>query len=320
MKKPVLIVITGPTASGKSALAVSLAQILKTEIISADSRQIYKNIPIVTAAPTEEEKKDIPHHLLEVLPLDAYYSAAKFEEDTKFILNDIYKKKDIAILCGGSMLYIDALIKGIDELPTVPKDIRDSLTIEWGKKGNQWLLSKLEKIDPFYFKIVDKNNFKRIFHAIEVSMTANVPYSSLLSLEANRKKELPFDVIKICLSGDREKLFQRINSRVETMMKLGLKEEARRVYPIRHLNSLNTVGLKEMFLMFDGILTEKEAISRIQKNTRVYAKKQLTWHKRDPDMIYLNFIDPLIRNTEKLIEIIKKRKIVSQHSAAGDLT
>lgn len=286
-QKKNLIVITGPTASGKSALAVSLAKILDTEIISADSRQIYKGIPIATAVPSIKEKEGVKHHLLEILDLDAYYSASKFDEDASKIIKNIFQQRDYAIVCGGSMLYLDALLKGIDELPTVPQDIREKLMIEWSEKGNVWLLNELSHLDPAYFNKVDHRNLKRVFHAVEISMTAGVPYSSLLS-EHRQKKDIPYNLIKVCLIGERNLLFERINKRVLDMMASGLEEEARKVYPLKQLNSLNTVGLKEMFAWFDGIMTKDEAVARIQKNTRVYAKKQLTWHKRDE---YLKFLD-----------------------------
>ena len=298
--------ITGPTASGKSALAVSLAEKLETEIISADSRQIYQGIPIVTAVPTKEERNGIPHHLLEILPLDAYYSAVKFQEDTDRIIQNIFREKNTVIVCGGSMLYIDALLSGIDELPTVPDTIRNNLMLQWKENGDKWLIEQLKEKDPDYYNKVDLKNLKRVFHAIEISITAGQPYSSLLTKE-NRKSEmrqLPFEVIKICLNGSRDQLFNRINQRVIKMIETGLEEEARSVYHLRHLNSLNTVGLKEMFAWFDGTMTKEEAISRIQKNTRVYAKKQMTWHKRDENLRYLDFDEGIMKNRDKVLGLL----------------
>lgn len=296
MENKKLIIITGPTASGKSALAVSLAKKIDTEIINADSRQIYKGIPISTATPSEEEKGGICHHLLDFLPLDSYYSASLFRDQTNDILKKIFNKKETAIVCGGSMLYIDALVNGIDELPTVPDTIRQSLMNDWKNNDDQWLLNQLLKYDPDYYEKVDKNNLKRVFHAIEISITANRPYSSMLTGRQNLKKSLPYKVIKICLDGSRAELFDRINNRVLKMIDAGLENEALKVYPLRHLNSLNTVGLKEMFEMFEGRLKREEVIARIQKNTRVYAKKQLTWHKKNEDLIYLDFSNSIERN------------------------
>ena len=310
MKKPVLIVITGPTASGKSALAVTLAQKLNTEIISADSRQVFKEIPIVTAVPSLIEREGIPHHLLEILPLEAYYSAAKFQEDTETLLHKIFKTNDTAIVCGGSMLYIDALVKGIDELPTVPTELRANLMSEWSFNGDGWLLSRLKEMDPDYYYKIDHRNLKRVFHAVEISLTAKKPYSQLLTKTdaySSLNRKLPFDVIKFCLTGERETLFERINARVLKMMASGLEAEATKVYPLRHLNSLNTVGLKEMFAWFEGTLKQEEVIPRIQKNTRVYAKKQLTWHKRDNDLIYLDFSESNEKNVSKIMNLLYQK-------------
>ena len=289
MNRPKLIIITGPTAAGKSALAVDVAKRLGTEIISADSRQIYQGIPIVTAVPTEEERGGVRHHLLETLPLEAYYSAAEFENDALRIALPLMERNGYAVVCGGSMMYIDALCNGIDELPTVPQDLREWLTAEWGRRGDGWLLTELERLDPVHYAKVDRMNLKRVFHAVEVSLAAGQPYSSLLT--GNRVSR-PFDILKIALGGERLHLFDRINRRVVMMMEGGLEEEARSVYPLRHLNSLNTVGLKEMFAWFEGRMTKEEAVARIQKNTRVYAKKQLTWHKRDDQLVWLDFDNP----------------------------
>lgn len=296
-----LIVITGPTASGKSALAIDLAEKLQTSVISADSRQIYKGVPIATAVPDKEELKDVPHHLLEILPLEAYYSASKFVEDSSEILKDIFAKHDYSIVCGGSMMYIDALIYGIDDLPTVPPELRYTLMNEWHENGDLWLLDKLKSLDKIYYEKIDHRNLKRVFHAIEISLTAGKPYSSLLTGRSFEQKN-PYNITKVCLDGNRDHLFERINNRVIKMMEKGLEEEARSVYHLRHLNSLNTVGLKEMFAYFDGSLKKTEAVARIQKNTRVYAKKQLTWHRRDNNIFNLNFSDSNRTNMERILD------------------
>lgn len=273
-----LIVITGPTASGKSALAVDLAQRLDCEIISADSRQIYRGIPIATAVPTEEERGGIRHHLLECLDLETGYSAASFAEDALGIARSLWERGDRdVILCGGSMMYIDALCHGIDELPTVPEDLRRRLTDEWQEKGDEWLLRELQRLDPEHYRRVDRKNLKRVFHAVEVTLTAGRPYSSLLT----GKKQVPKDFIidRRVIDLPREELFARINRRVYSMADAGLLEEARRVWPKRHLNSLNTVGLKEMFKVIEGEWDMDFALARMAKNTRVFAKKQITWLK-----------------------------------------
>ncbi len=293
-----LYVITGPTASGKSALAVDLARRLGTEIISADSRQVYQGIPIVTAVPTEEERGGIRHHLMEMLPLEAYYSASSFEHDALRLSRQLFDEHGSAVVCGGSMLYIDALCNGIDELPTVPDEIRQTLMEDWKNRGDDWLLDQLRILDPVWYDKVDRNNLKRVFHAVEISLTAGVPYSSLLT---GARTERDFRIVKVALNGERQRLFERINRRVELMMEAGLEEEARRVYPKRNLNSLNTVGLKEMFAWFEGFMTNEEAVARIQKNTRVYAKKQLTWHKRDDSLIWLDFDSDGAINVERIL-------------------
>ncbi len=300
IEKPTLIVITGPTASGKSALAVEIASRLSTQIISADSRQIYSGIPIVTAMPTAEERAAVKHHLVDMLPLDAYYSASLFEQDALRIASPLLESRGVAVVCGGSMMYVDALCNGIDPLPTVPDSIRLPLMEESRVRGGDWLREELRRLDPEYYARVDLQNLKRVFHAVEISLTAGKPYSSLCS---GQRIERPFRIVKICLDGPREMLFDRINRRVDAMVSEGLEEEARRVYPLRHLNSLNTVGLKEMFAWFEGRMERGEAIERIKKNTRVYAKKQLTWFRRDPDIRFLDITTPNLPN--EILKILK---------------
>ena len=277
MRNKKVIVITGPTASGKSALAVELAREYGCDVISADSRQVYADIPIVTAQPTLEETGGVSHHLMGHLPLDAYYSAALFEQDALKLITRQFESSDIAIVCGGSMLYIDALCNGIDELPTIPDDFRNALKKEHDEKGDEWLLASLKLHDPDYYYRVDLKNIKRVFHALEISIYSGSPYSSLLT---GKKIERPFEIEKRVIELPRQELFRRINSRVDRMVASGLIEEAERVYPRRGLNSLNTVGLKELFAWFEGKMKRDEAIERIKKNTRVFAKKQLTWLKK----------------------------------------
>ena len=274
-----LIVITGPTGIGKSATAIDLAQRLSTEIISADSRQVYKGIPIITAAPTEEERSIVPHHLVDFLELDEYYSASLFEQQALSLLDQIFRRSDYAVVCGGSMMYVDALCNGIDELPTIPDNIRQQLMQEHADNGNDWLLQRLEQLDPVYYNQVDRQNTKRVFHAVEICMASGRPYSSL---RTGTRRSRPFRIIKTALTADRQLIFDRINLRVEKMLEMGMLNEARSVYHLRHLNSLNTVGFKEMFRYIDGEWDLPTAIARMQKNTRVYAKKQMTWYQRDP--------------------------------------
>lgn len=285
--RPLLIVITGPTASGKTSLAIDLACRLGCEIISADSRQIYRDLPIGTAAPTTDELATVPHHFVATLGLDDYYSAAQFETDALNILPEIFKRSGgYAIVCGGSMMYVDALVKGIDIMPTVSDEVRAKVMRLADQQGPEGLLALLEITDPEYFNIVDRSNLKRVKHALEISMEAGVPYSSLRTGETASR---PFDIIKFAIDIPREILFDRINRRVDNMISDGLVEEARKVADKRHLNSLNTVGYKELFAWFDGNMDYDTAIARIKKNTRVYAKKQLTWLKKDPSVIWLKY-------------------------------
>ncbi len=285
--EPTLIVITGPTASGKSALAVDVAEHLGTEIISADSRQIYKGIPIVTAMPNDEERARIRHHLVDILPLQAYYSAAEFERDALQLTRELLAEKGVAVACGGSMLYVDALCHGIDELPTVPPAIRDALKEQHDALGDEWLLDQLRELDPEYYDVVDRRNIKRVFHAVEIIQAAGTTYTSL---RTGLRRQRDFRILKVLLDPPRDILFDRINRRVDAMVNAGLEEEARSVYHMRHLNSLNTVGLKEMFAWFDGTMDRTTAIERIKRNTRVYAKKQITWRKRETDWIRLETV------------------------------
>lgn len=279
-----LLVVTGPTASGKSALSLHLAKKLATEIISADSRQLYRDIPIATAAPSPQMLAEIPHHLVGTLALDDYYSAARFEEDALALLPEIWKKSDVAIVCGGSMMYVDALTYGIDSLPDIDPEVRRQAYAIMDEGGIEAVAEQLHRLDPDYWAKVDRSNHKRMIHAIEVSMQAGRPYSSLLT---GHRRKRPFRIIRTALCPERDELFGRINRRVDEMISAGLEDEARRVYPMRHYNSLNTVGLKEMFAMFDGQMDRPTAIARIAKNTRVYAKKQLTWLKKSTDTVFV---------------------------------
>ena len=276
-----LIVIVGPTGIGKSDTAIEIAQRLSAEVISADSRQLYKGIPIVTAAPTQKDFDKVRHHLVGTLNLQDYYSASQFEEDALRIIRQLHKKNDCAVMCGGSMMYVDAVCSGIDNIPTIPDDIRFGLIEEYNEKGDEWLLHELLRLDSTYYNQVDLKNRKRVIHAIEICRTAGVPYSEL---RQGVKKSRDFRIIKIGLTASREYIFNRINKRTYKMLEQGMIDEARSVYHLRHLNSLNTVGFKELFAYFDEKWDLDTAIARIQKNTRVYAKKQMTWFKRDTEI------------------------------------
>lgn len=262
-------------------MAIETALELATEIVSADSRQVFKGIPIGTAMPTDEERALVPHHLIDFLQLDEYYSASRFEEDALRVLNDVWTRSDYAVVAGGSMMYIDALCRGLDQLPTISPDVRDEVWKMYTEEGLGAMQQYLLRLDPVYYKQVDLQNYRRVVHAIEICLQAGVPYSSLRS---GHKVERPFKIHKVMIGMERPQLFDRINTRVNAMVDAGLVQEAEKVFPLRHLNSLNTVGYKEMFAMMEGKMSMEEAVARMQKNTRVYAKKQLTWAKKVEDL------------------------------------
>lgn len=280
-----LIVITGPTASGKTDAAISLARRIGCDIISADSRQIYRGIPICTAAPTAGQLAQVRHHFVGVLPLEEQYSAARFEEDVLALLPSLWARNPVQIMCGGSMMYIDAVCRGIDELPTISAATRAYVKGLYEEHGLEEIRHLLRQLDPVGYGRVDAMNPRRNIHALEICLEAGVPCSSLLT---GRKKQRDFDILKYYIEMPREQMFARINSRVDAMVEAGLEQEARSVYHLRHLNSLNTVGFKEMFAYFDGTWDFATAVERLKKNTRVYAKKQLTWLKRDSDAVPLS--------------------------------
>lgn len=276
-----LIVVTGPTGVGKTDIAIRLAREFGTEIISADSRQIYRDIPIGTAAPTPEQLAEVKHHFVGILDLDEYYSAAQFEEDVMNLLPRLFVRSPYVVMCGGSMMYVDAVCKGIDNIPTISEEIRTTVAKRLADLGADAIREELKRLDPAYYEQVDLNNMKRVVHAVEICEQAGVPYSRMRTGVA---KQRPFRIVKIGLTLPRAELFDRINRRVVKMIDSGLEEEARKVYPMRHLNSLNTVGYKELFAWMDGTMDYDTAVARIQKNTRVYAKKQLTWYAKDPSV------------------------------------
>ncbi len=255
------------------------------DIISADSRQMYREIPIGTAAPTADDLARVTHHFVGNLSLGDYYSAAQYEDDVMRLLPSLWEKSPVQILCGGSMMYIDAVTRGIDELPTISDDIRRRAWELYERGGLQQLRLTLLELDPVYYREVDLNNHKRLVHAIEICRQAGVPYSSL---RTGRVKPRDFDIEMIAVDMPRDTLFDRINGRVKKMVECGLIEEARAVSHLRHLNSLNTVGYKELWPYIDGETTLDEAIAKIARNTRVYAKKQLTWLKNRPHRLIIS--------------------------------
>lgn len=283
--KPLLVVITGPTGIGKSDAAIKVANHFDTEIISADSRQIYRGLEITSAAPDAADLAKAKHHLVGYLDLADYYSASCFEHDALAILDDIFSRKRIAVLCGGSQMYIDALCNGIDEMPDISEDVRKNVATIYRIEGLEALLEQLRSYDPDYYEIVDRNNVKRVMHALEVCLESGKTYTSF---RTGKRKDRPFDVMKFILTAPREVMFERINTRVQKMADAGMVDEVRSVAHLRHLNSLNTVGVKEILKHLDGEWTLQEALSRLAKNTRVYAKKQLTWLAKDTKAIRID--------------------------------
>lgn len=275
---PTLYVLLGPTGVGKTELALKIAKRLHSPIINADSRQIYRHIPIGTAAPTPEQLAQVRHYFVATHELDQYYSAAEYEAQVMELLPTLFEQSPNLLLTGGSMLYIDAVCNGIDNIPTVDAETRSLLQQRLQTEGLDALCAELRLLDPVHYANVDLRNHKRVVHALEICYMTGCPYSSFLSQQV---KERPFRIVKIGLNRPRPELFDRINGRVTQMLEQGLEAEARSVYHLRHLNSLNTVGFKEMFKYFDGEWDLATAADKIRRNTRVYAKKQLTWYKKD---------------------------------------
>jgi tRNA dimethylallyltransferase len=269
---------------GKTALCLGIAKHYDIPIINADSRQIYRDMRIGTASPTERQLEEVKHFLVGKLNLTDYYSASMFEQDVLEILKQQFSgpdSKNIALLTGGSMMYIDAVCNGIDDIPTIEDEVRENLKKRLEQEGLERLCEELRLLDPEYYNIVDKKNTRRVIHGLEICYQTGKTYTSFRKRD---KKERPFNIIKIALNREREELYCRINKRVDQMIEEGFIDEARALYGQRELNSLNTVGYKELFDHFDGIYSLEEAIERIKGNTRRYARKQLTWFKRDPEV------------------------------------
>lgn len=293
-----LIMLLGPTGVGKTDLSLSLAEYYHSSIISADSRQVFKGLEIGTAAPSTTQLSRVQHFLVGMLDPENYYSASEFEQDALAIIAEEHKKNDVVIASGGSMLYIDALCNGIDDVPTIDDKLRNEVYDLYQKEGLEPIKSQLKLLDPEFYNQVDLKNYKRVIHALEVCLMTGKPYSSY---RTNTKKFRPFNVIKIGLTRDREDLYNRINHRVDVMMEMGLLEEAKQFYSKRNLNSLNTVGYKELFKYLDGEWTLDFAIEKIKQSTRIYSRKQMTWFKRDKDIHWINL--SLISEQEAIDQI-----------------
>ena len=273
-----LIVITGPTAVGKTAVSLDIAKHFGIPVINADSRQIFKELKIGTARPTEAEMLEVKHYFVGTLGIEDYYSASLYEQQVLELLDEEFKTHDYALLSGGSMMYIDAVCDGIDDIPTIDDDTRALMKQRLKDEGLEALCEELKRLDPEYYEIVDRQNPRRVVHALEICVMTGQTYTSF---RKRSKKERPFRIVKIGLDRPREELYQRINARVDKMMEEGLLEEVRQMYPKRELNALNTVGYKELFDYLDGRWPLEEAVERIKGNTRRYARKQLTWYKKD---------------------------------------
>ena len=276
--KKTLIVITGPTAVGKTALCLDLAKHFDIPIINAESRQIDQELRIGTARPTEGQMKEVKHYFVGILGLEDYYSASLFEQQVLKLLEQEFQTRDYALMAGGSMMYIDAVCDGIDDIPTIDDATRDMMKKRLADEGLEKLCEELKILDPEYYDIVDRQNPRRVVHALEICTMTGKTYTSFRKRE---KRERPFEIIKIGLNRPREELYERINKRVDQMMTDGLLDEVRSLYPQRSLNALNTVGYKELFDYIDGCWPLEEAVERIKGNTRRYARKQLTWYKKD---------------------------------------
>jgi tRNA dimethylallyltransferase len=290
----ILIVVLGPTCAGKTDISLKLAIYLGCEIISADSRQFYREMEIGTAVPAVDKLANVRHHFIRFLSVKDYYSASLFERDVIRVLTDIFRNKDIAIMTGGSGMYIDAVCNGIDDIPDVDPLIREKYLVKYKKEGIEGLRIALKILDPEHYEKVDLRNPKRIIRALEICESAGRPYSSFL---LKQKRERDFEIIKIGLERPRDELFNMINRRVDEMIEAGLESEARGLFKLRHLNALNSVGYREFFDFFEGKITREKAIDLIKRNTRRYAKRQMTWWAKDKEIVWFNpdAVDEIIR-------------------------
>jgi len=304
-----LVLIVGPTGVGKTELSLRVAEQYGCPIVNCDSRQVFRGIPIGTAAPTAEEQARVPHHFVATRELEEDYNAGQYERDAIALLENLFTTHDIVVMVGGSMLYADAVCQGLDDLPSIPAEIREAVTAK-GRMANgeglRWLQEEVQRLDPEYWKIVDQQNPARLAHCVELCLTTGKPYSLL---RTQTKKERPFRILKIGLERPREELYARINTRVEQMMADGLLEEAKAVYPKRQLNSLQTVGYRELFDYMDGKYDLPRAIELIQQNTRHYAKRQMTWFRRDNEIHWLNAKEEYEKNLDIIASLLRDDRV-----------
>ena len=307
-----LVVLLGPTGVGKTELSLRLAEQFHSPILSADSRQLYKDLVIGTAAPAVADLQRIRHYFVGILELADYYSASRFEEEALHLLSELFETHDTIIMSGGSMMYIDAVCKGIDDMPTIDETLRQEIRSLYEKEGLESVRQQLKLLDPVFYKQVDLKNPKRVMHALEICLMTGTPYSSL---RKNKAKKRPFRILKIGLTRERDELYDRINRRVDQMMENGLLDEARRVYLYRHLNSLNTVGYKELFQYLDGAWSLEFAVEKIKQNTRIYARKQMTWFKRDKEIRWFHPENTVLNADDANNADLLRKSVLSASSA-----
>ncbi len=297
-----LLVLLGPTGVGKTEWSLRVAEELKTPIISADSRQVYRGLTIGTAAPTAEQLQRVPHYFVGTLSPGDYYSASEYEEEVLALLGRLHQEHPVVVMTGGSMMYIDAVCNGIDAIPTIDEGLRNDLQQLYWKEGLDPIRRQLKILDPVFYNEVDLKNPKRVIHALEVCLMAGKPYSSL---RTNPRKQRPFRIIKVGLTREREELYDRINRRVDQMVADGLVEEARDLFPLRHLNALNTVGYKELFEYFEGNCTLEFAVDKIKQHSRNYARKQLSWFRRDKTIHWIDLSGEELDVTERVLALVE---------------
>jgi tRNA dimethylallyltransferase len=292
-------VILGATSVGKTAISIELARRFDTEILSCDSRQIYQEMTVGTAAPGPEELAAVPHHFIQTIPVTEYYSCWEYKQQALEVLKNLFTRREVVFMTGGSMLYIDAVCRGLDEIPDVDPETRAAVTRLYEREGIESLRLLLRDLDPLHYRQVDLKNAKRVMHAVEICLTTGKPYSSL---RTGQREPRDFAIVKIGIERARDELYDRINRRVDGMIVAGIEEEARGLYPLRHLNALNTVGYKEWFDHFDGKISRDEAIRLIKRNTRHYAKKQLAWFRRDHEITWFHPAE-----TDRMIALIREQ-------------